>query len=37
MAAMTRLPMRPMLERQFAKAGDITLPDYAPAGPTPVG
>ena len=26
---MTRWPMRPILERQFAKAGDIALPDYA--------
>jgi 2-polyprenyl-6-methoxyphenol hydroxylase-like FAD-dependent oxidoreductase len=29
MRAMTRWPMRPILERQFAKAGDIALPDYA--------
>jgi len=29
MRAMTRWPMRPFLERQFAKAGDIALPDYA--------
>jgi 2-polyprenyl-6-methoxyphenol hydroxylase-like FAD-dependent oxidoreductase len=29
MRAMTRWPMRPLLERQFAKAGDIALPDYA--------
>ena len=28
MRAMTRWPMRPFLERQFAKAGDIALPDY---------
>ena len=28
MRAMTRWPMRPILERQFAKAGDIALPDY---------
>lgn len=34
MRAMTRWPMRPILERQFAKAGGIVLPDYAPA---PVG
>lgn len=31
MRAMTRWPMRPILERQFAKAGDIALPEY-PAG-----
>jgi 2-polyprenyl-6-methoxyphenol hydroxylase-like FAD-dependent oxidoreductase len=31
MRAMTRWPMRPLLERQFAKAGDINLPDYASA------
>jgi 2-polyprenyl-6-methoxyphenol hydroxylase-like FAD-dependent oxidoreductase len=37
MRAMTRWPMRPILERQFAKAGDITLPDYAFNGSTPVG
>ena len=36
MGAMTRWPMRPMLERQFAKAGDITLPDYTTVS-TPVG
>jgi 2-polyprenyl-6-methoxyphenol hydroxylase-like FAD-dependent oxidoreductase len=35
MRAMTRWPMRPLLERQFAKAGDIALPDYAPTGSTP--
>ena len=29
MRAMTHWPMRPILERQFAKAGDIALPDYA--------
>ena len=29
MRVMTRWPMRPILERQFAKAGDIALPDYA--------
>ena len=29
MRAMTQWPMRPILERQFAKAGDIALPDYA--------
>ena len=28
MRAMTHWPMRPILERQFAKAGDIALPDY---------
>jgi len=28
MRAMTRWPMRPILERQFAKASDIALPDY---------
>jgi len=28
MRAMTRWPMRPILERQFAKAGEIALPDY---------
>jgi hypothetical protein len=28
MRAMTRLPMRPLLERRFAKAGDIARPDY---------
>jgi 2-polyprenyl-6-methoxyphenol hydroxylase-like FAD-dependent oxidoreductase len=28
MRAMTRWPMRPILERQFAKAGGIALPDY---------
>jgi 2-polyprenyl-6-methoxyphenol hydroxylase-like FAD-dependent oxidoreductase len=37
MRAMTRWPMRPLLERQFAKAGDIVLPDYARNGSTPVG
>jgi 2-polyprenyl-6-methoxyphenol hydroxylase-like FAD-dependent oxidoreductase len=26
---MTRWPMRPMLARQFAKAGNIPLPDYS--------
>ena len=31
MRAMTRWPMRPILERQFAKAGDIALPDYPAA------
>lgn len=30
MRAMTRWPMRPILQRQFAKAGDIALPDYTP-------
>ena len=29
MRAMTRWPLRPLLERQFAKADDITLPEYA--------
>jgi 2-polyprenyl-6-methoxyphenol hydroxylase-like FAD-dependent oxidoreductase len=37
MRAMTRWPMRPLLERQFAKAGDIALPDYAPGRSTPAG
>jgi 2-polyprenyl-6-methoxyphenol hydroxylase-like FAD-dependent oxidoreductase len=37
MRAMTRWPMRPILERQFAKAGDIALPDYASAASTPCG
>lgn len=37
MRAMTRWPMRPILERQFAKAGDIVLPDYAREGSTPAG
>lgn len=32
MRSMTRWPMRPLLERQFAKAGDIDLPDYCYAG-----
>lgn len=32
MRAMTRTPVRQLLERQFAKAGDVTLPDYALAG-----
>ncbi len=32
MGAMTRWPMRPLLERQFAKAGDIVLPDYGLTG-----
>ncbi|HEY0816403.1 MAG TPA: FAD-dependent monooxygenase [Pseudonocardia sp.] len=36
MRAMTRWPMRPILQRQFAKAGDIALPDYASDG-SPVG
>jgi 2-polyprenyl-6-methoxyphenol hydroxylase-like FAD-dependent oxidoreductase len=31
MRAMTRWPMRPILERQFAKAGDIALPEYPAA------
>jgi 2-polyprenyl-6-methoxyphenol hydroxylase-like FAD-dependent oxidoreductase len=29
MRMMTRWPVRAMLERQFAKAGDVQLPDYA--------
>jgi 2-polyprenyl-6-methoxyphenol hydroxylase-like FAD-dependent oxidoreductase len=37
MRAMTRWPMRPILERQFAKASDIVLPDYAPKSGAPVG
>lgn len=28
MRMMTRWPIRPLLAKQFAKAGDITLPDY---------
>jgi 2-polyprenyl-6-methoxyphenol hydroxylase-like FAD-dependent oxidoreductase len=37
MRAMTHWPMKPLLERQFAKAGDIVLPDYARNGSTTVG
>ena len=32
MRSMTRWPMRGILEKQFAKAGDIALPDYCFAG-----
>ena len=32
MRMMNRWPMRPLLARQFAKAGRIDLPDYAPVG-----
>jgi 2-polyprenyl-6-methoxyphenol hydroxylase-like FAD-dependent oxidoreductase len=32
MRSMTRWPMRPLLEKQFAKAGGIDLPDYCFAG-----
>jgi hypothetical protein len=31
MRRMSRWPMRNLLARQFAKAADIELPDYAPA------
>ncbi len=38
MRSMTRWPMRQILARQFAKAGDIALPDYAAAvGSRPSG
>ncbi|MEU2544073.1 FAD-dependent monooxygenase [Streptomyces roseolus] len=36
MRSMTRWPMRALLGAQFAKAGDIALPDYGPAGPRPL-
>jgi 2-polyprenyl-6-methoxyphenol hydroxylase-like FAD-dependent oxidoreductase len=32
MRMMNHWPMRPLLARQFAKAGGIDLPDYAPVG-----
>lgn len=32
MRSTTRWPMRPILEKQFAKAGGIDLPDYCFAG-----
>lgn len=32
MASIRRWPIRPLLERQFAKAADVRLPDYASAG-----
>jgi hypothetical protein len=28
MRSMTRWPMKPLIAGQFAKAGDISLPDY---------
>ncbi|MFH9424190.1 FAD-dependent monooxygenase [Streptomyces sp. NPDC017529] len=33
MRQMTRWPMRKLLAAQFAKAGNIALPEYAPPGP----
>ncbi|MEV6202682.1 FAD-dependent monooxygenase [Streptomyces sp. NPDC051771] len=36
MRSMTRWPLRNLLAAQFAKAGDIALPEYGPAGPRPL-
>jgi 2-polyprenyl-6-methoxyphenol hydroxylase-like FAD-dependent oxidoreductase len=33
---MTRWPMRALIAAQFAKAGDIALPDYVPLAPAPL-
>ncbi|MFE1349490.1 FAD-binding monooxygenase, partial [Streptomyces sp. NPDC058757] len=35
MRSMTRWPMRAVLAAQFAKAGDIALPDYPLGAPRP--
>ncbi|GHG06513.1 MULTISPECIES: FAD-dependent monooxygenase [Streptomyces] len=37
MRSMTRWPMRSLMAAQFAKAGDIALPEYALGAPRPVG
>lgn len=37
MRSMTRWPMRNLMAAQFAKAGDIALPEYAPAPARPTG
>lgn len=36
MRSMTRWPLRNLLAAQFAKAGDIALPEYGLAGPRPL-